>query len=91
MVACVCVCNVNIFFITLGICCGITGLSCCCCDGRHPYIPYFRRSYNIYPIFTSPQIQITQRETQKVVLVTNPYQSEIFIGFPYIATNVDAK
>lgn len=76
---CVCVCNQNIFFITLGVCCGIIGLSCCCCERRYQHIINYRRSRNIYPILIPPQSQILQ-QTDNIVLITNPYQNEVFIG-----------
>ena len=88
MVACVCVYNPNILFITMAACCGITGV--CCCFRGNSRIPHFRRYSNVHPTITSSQSEII-KETQKVVLITNPTQSEIFIGFPYTNGRLDVK
>jgi hypothetical protein len=76
-----CTCNITVFFITVSVCCGITGIGCCC-RGHFPPIPYYRRN-RIYPVLLIPPQSEMIQETQKVVLVTNPHQTEVFIGFPY--------
>ena len=77
----VCACSTNVLFITLSACCGILGI-CCCSRGHYPPIPFYRRNNNVYPVLLLPPQSEMMQETRKIVLITNPYQSNMYIGFP---------